>query len=91
MRLVIAITTSIVAFCCFPNIAGANWLARCESADGLRYCEACGASAVLGSKSVGIDSIVGGMTPTAGRVVFFGDVGGNFYVVDAALINCEKS
>jgi len=44
MRLVIAITTSIAAFCCFPNIAGANWLARCESADGLRYCEACGAS-----------------------------------------------
>jgi len=31
------------------------------------------------------------MTPTAGGVVFFGDVGGNFYVVDAALINCEKS
>jgi alcohol dehydrogenase (cytochrome c) len=28
--------------------------------------------------------IVGGMTPTAGGVVFFGDVGGNFYVVDAA-------
>ena len=28
--------------------------------------------------------IVGGMTPTGGGVVFFGDVGGNFYVVDAA-------
>ena len=28
--------------------------------------------------------IVSGMTPTAGGVVFFGDVGGNFYVVDAA-------
>src|SRR5262249_34904010 len=25
-------------------IADANWLARCESADGLRYCEACGTS-----------------------------------------------
>jgi alcohol dehydrogenase (cytochrome c) len=24
------------------------------------------------------------MTPTAGGVVFFGDVGGNFYVLDAA-------
>jgi hypothetical protein len=44
MHFVIAITTSIVAFCCFQNIANANWLARCESADGLRYCEACGAS-----------------------------------------------
>jgi alcohol dehydrogenase (cytochrome c) len=28
--------------------------------------------------------IVGGMTPTAGGVVFFGDVGGNFYALDAA-------
>ena len=28
--------------------------------------------------------IVSGMTPTAGGVVFFGDVGGNFYVLDAA-------
>jgi alcohol dehydrogenase (cytochrome c) len=28
--------------------------------------------------------IVGGVTPTAGGVVFFGDVGGNFYAVDAA-------
>jgi alcohol dehydrogenase (cytochrome c) len=28
--------------------------------------------------------IVGGMTPTAGGVVFFGDLGGNFYVLDAA-------
>jgi alcohol dehydrogenase (cytochrome c) len=28
--------------------------------------------------------IVGAMTPTAGGVVFFGDVGGNFYVLDAA-------
>ena len=28
--------------------------------------------------------IVGGMTPTAGGIVFFGDVGGNFYVLDAA-------
>ena len=24
------------------------------------------------------------MTPTAGGVVFFGDIGGNFYVLDAA-------
>jgi alcohol dehydrogenase (cytochrome c) len=28
--------------------------------------------------------IVGGVSPTAGGVVFFGDVGGNFYAVDAA-------
>jgi alcohol dehydrogenase (cytochrome c) len=28
--------------------------------------------------------IVGGVSPTAGGVVFFGDVGGNFYVLDAA-------
>ena len=28
--------------------------------------------------------IVGGMTPTAGGLVFFGDVGGNFYALDAA-------
>jgi alcohol dehydrogenase (cytochrome c) len=28
--------------------------------------------------------IVSGMTPTAGGVVFFGDVGGNFYVLDVA-------
>ena len=28
--------------------------------------------------------IVGGMTPTAGVVVFFGDVGGNFYALDSA-------
>lgn len=28
--------------------------------------------------------IVGGVTPTAGGVVFFGDIGGNFYAVDAA-------
>ena len=28
--------------------------------------------------------IVGGMTPTAGGVVFFGDLGGNFYALDAA-------
>ena len=28
--------------------------------------------------------IVGGITPTAGGVVFFGDVGGNFYVLDTA-------
>jgi len=28
--------------------------------------------------------IVGGMTPTAGGVVFVGDVGGNFYALDAA-------
>jgi alcohol dehydrogenase (cytochrome c) len=27
---------------------------------------------------------VGGVTPTAGGLVFFGDVGGNFYAVDAA-------
>jgi alcohol dehydrogenase (cytochrome c) len=28
--------------------------------------------------------IVGGMTPTAGGLVFVGDVGGNFYALDAA-------
>ena len=28
--------------------------------------------------------IVGAMTPTAGGVVFFGDIGGNFYALDAA-------
>jgi alcohol dehydrogenase (cytochrome c) len=28
--------------------------------------------------------IVSGMTPTAGGVVFFGDIGGNFYVLDAS-------
>ena len=28
--------------------------------------------------------IVSGMTPTAGGVVFFGDIGGNFYALDAA-------
>jgi alcohol dehydrogenase (cytochrome c) len=28
--------------------------------------------------------IFGGMTPTAGGVVLFGDAGGNFYVLDAA-------
>jgi alcohol dehydrogenase (cytochrome c) len=28
--------------------------------------------------------ILSGMTPTAGGIVFFGDVGGNFYVLDAA-------
>ena len=28
--------------------------------------------------------IVSGLTPTAGGVVFFGDVGGNFYALDAA-------
>ena len=28
--------------------------------------------------------IVGGMTPTAGGVVFFCDIGGNFYALDAA-------
>ena len=28
--------------------------------------------------------IVSDMTPTAGGVVFFGDVGGNFYALDAA-------
>jgi len=28
--------------------------------------------------------IVSGVTPTAGGVVFFGDVGGNFYALDAA-------
>jgi len=27
---------------------------------------------------------LGGVTPTAGGLVFFGDVGGNFYAVDAA-------
>src|SRR5258708_33471643 len=28
--------------------------------------------------------IVGAMTPTAGGVVFFGDIGGNFYALDSA-------
>jgi alcohol dehydrogenase (cytochrome c) len=28
--------------------------------------------------------ILSGMTPTAGGIVFFGDMGGNFYVLDAA-------
>ena len=28
--------------------------------------------------------ILGGVTPTAGGLVFFGDVGGNFYALDAA-------
>jgi len=28
--------------------------------------------------------ILGGMTPTAGGIVFFGDIGGNFYALDAA-------
>lgn len=28
--------------------------------------------------------ILGGVTPTAGGIVFFGDVGGNFYAVDAS-------
>jgi alcohol dehydrogenase (cytochrome c) len=28
--------------------------------------------------------IVGAVTPTAGGVVFFGDLGGNFYALDAA-------
>jgi alcohol dehydrogenase (cytochrome c) len=28
--------------------------------------------------------IQSGMTPTAGSVVFFGDMGGNFYAVDAS-------
>ena len=32
--------------------------------------------------------VVSGMTPTAGGLVFFGDVGGNFYALDAA--NGEK-
>ena len=32
--------------------------------------------------------IVGGIIPTAGSVVFFGDIGGNFYALDAA--NGEK-
>ena len=32
--------------------------------------------------------IVSGMTPTAGGVVFFGDMGGNFYALDSA--NGEK-
>ena len=32
--------------------------------------------------------IVSGMTPTAGGVVFFGDMGGNFYALNAA--NGEK-
>ena len=29
-------------------------------------------------------SIASGMTPTAGGIVFFGDMGGNFYVLDTA-------
>jgi alcohol dehydrogenase (cytochrome c) len=28
--------------------------------------------------------LMGGVTPTAGRLVFFGDMGGNFYALDAA-------
>jgi PQQ-dependent dehydrogenase (methanol/ethanol family) len=28
--------------------------------------------------------VIGGVTPTAGAVVFFGDMGGNFYVLDSA-------
>ena len=32
--------------------------------------------------------IVGAVTPTAGGVVFFGDIGGNFYALDSA--NGEK-
>src|SRR6185369_9285530 len=32
--------------------------------------------------------IVSGMTPTAGSVVFFGDMGGNFYALDSS--NGEK-
>ena len=32
--------------------------------------------------------ILSGMTPTAGGVVFFGDMGGNFYALDSA--NGEK-
>ena len=33
--------------------------------------------------------IQSGMTPTAGGVVFFGDMGGNFYALDAkTAINC---
>jgi alcohol dehydrogenase (cytochrome c) len=32
--------------------------------------------------------ILGGMTPTAGGVVFFGDIGGNFYALDSS--NGEK-
>ena len=33
--------------------------------------------------------IVSGMTPTAGGVVFFGDMGGNFYALDSS--NGERS
>jgi hypothetical protein len=43
MRVITAITANLVALS-YPNIVDANWLARCESADGLRYCEACGTS-----------------------------------------------
>jgi hypothetical protein len=42
-RVTTAIIANLIAFS-LPNIADANWLARCESADGLRYCEACGTS-----------------------------------------------
>jgi len=28
--------------------------------------------------------VVGGITPTAGGVVFFGDLGGNFYALDSS-------
>jgi hypothetical protein len=44
MRVLTAITANVVAFSSPLNIANANWLARCESANGLRYCEACGVS-----------------------------------------------
>jgi hypothetical protein len=43
-RLISALAAFLVASSCSPNIADANWLARCESANGLRYCEACGTS-----------------------------------------------
>jgi hypothetical protein len=50
MRLVSALAAFLVASSCSPNIADANWLARCESANGLRYCEACGTSG-LGARN----------------------------------------
>jgi len=33
---------------------------------------------------VQLSEIVSGVTPTAGGLVFFGDMGGNFYALDAA-------
>jgi hypothetical protein len=43
MNFVIVVTV-LSAFGYVTNNAYANWLARCESANGLRYCKACGLS-----------------------------------------------